>query len=170
VSDIKSVLVDTTFLSALHKKDDTWHKNAKEYYKYFLNEKISLNISVISLAEFFVVADPKDFPQYNIRLIALNYNHSVKASEIAKILFKEQKEKHPEVKRKIIPNDAKIISHMKVDEISHVISSDDHFIKLIEILNSLNNSSYKLIHLQNSLADELRYLFLPERLKGKDFL
>jgi predicted nucleic acid-binding protein len=51
VSDIKSVLVDTTFLSALHKKDDTWHKNAKEYYKYFLNEKISLNISVISLAE-----------------------------------------------------------------------------------------------------------------------
>lgn len=167
MSEIKSVLVDTTFLSALHKKDDTWHKNAKEYYKYFLNEKISVNISVISLGEFFVVADPKDFPQYNIRLLAYNYNHSVKSSEMARILFKEQKI-DTKLKRNIIPNDTKIISHLNVDEISHVISSDDHFIKLIEILNSLNNSSYKLIHLRNSLADELRYLFIPEKGKIKD--
>ncbi len=46
-----SVLLDTSFFIRLLNDNDSLHKNARDYFKYFLENDITLKISTISIAE-----------------------------------------------------------------------------------------------------------------------
>ncbi len=47
-----SVLLDTSFFIRLLNDEDALHKNAKDYFKSFLESDIILKVSTISIAEY----------------------------------------------------------------------------------------------------------------------
>ena len=65
---IKSIMLDTSFCIRLMNNTDPLHLSALEYFKYFLNEKISMHISTIAIAEYAVGDDPDNLPLNNIQI------------------------------------------------------------------------------------------------------
>lgn len=116
-----SVLLDTSFFIRLLNDDDPIHNNAFGYFKYFLENQITLKISTISIAEYCVYGTLEELPLRNIQIIPFNYKDAQRTGEFAKIIFNENKiskEKlHP---RAIIPNDSKLFAQADLDKsISH---------------------------------------------------
>ena len=48
---MNSILLDTSFCIRLLKKDDSLHKNAYEYFQYFIENKIEMYLSSIVVSE-----------------------------------------------------------------------------------------------------------------------
>ena len=55
-----SVLLDTSFFIRLLNDEDSLHKNAVGYFKYFLENEVTLKISTISVAEYCVLGKLED--------------------------------------------------------------------------------------------------------------
>ncbi len=121
-----SVLLDTSFFIRLLNDEDKLHSNAIGYYKYFLEEEITLKISTVTIAEYCVLGKLEDLPLMNIQILPLNLKEAQRAGEFAKIIFSENKislsSLHP---RAIIPNDSKLFAQADVDKtITHFVTSD----------------------------------------------
>ena len=121
-----SVLLDTSFFIRLLNDEDKLHSNALGYYKYFLEEEITLKVSTVTIAEYCVLGKLEDLPLMNIHILPLNLKEAQRAGEFAKIIFAENKisisSLHP---RAIIPNDSKLFAQADVDKtITHFVTSD----------------------------------------------
>jgi len=64
-----SVLLDTSFFIRLLNDEDTFHENAKGYFKYFLDNDIIMKISTISIAEYCVSGRISELPLKNVFII-----------------------------------------------------------------------------------------------------
>jgi len=60
MNEIKSILLDTSFLIRLSKQDDQFHLIVKEYFYYFLEKRIQLFLSTIAMSEYAVANDPNN--------------------------------------------------------------------------------------------------------------
>ncbi len=122
----RSVLLDTSFFIRLLNQNDPLHLNAIGYYKYFLDRRIRLKISTISIAEYCVVGLVEELPLLNMEIIPFNQDHAQKTGEFAKILFMENKVLLNKLKpRAIIPNDSKLFAQADLDvTITHFVTSD----------------------------------------------
>ena len=72
-----SVLLDTSFFIRLLNDDDKLHKNARGYFKYFLDKEILMKISTISIAEYCVLGSVEDLPLKNLQIIPFNLDHTI---------------------------------------------------------------------------------------------
>lgn len=61
-----SVLLDTSFFIRLLNDEDELHNNALGYFKYFLENEITLKVSTITIAEYCVLGKIEDLPLINI--------------------------------------------------------------------------------------------------------
>ena len=82
-----SVLLDTSFFIRLLNDEDPLHKNALGYYKYYLENKIVLKVSTISIAEYCVLGKLEELPLKDIQIIPFNLNQAERTGEFAKIIF-----------------------------------------------------------------------------------
>ena len=57
-----AVLLDTSFFIRFLNENDPLYKNADGYYRYFLNNNISMLISTISIAEYCVGGKTNELP------------------------------------------------------------------------------------------------------------
>lgn len=121
-----SVLLDTSFFIRLLNDEDPLHKNAKGYFKYFLEQDISLKVSTISIAEYCVLGKLDDLPLMNIQIVPFNLNQAQRTGEFAKIIFDVNKISKTKLSpRAIIPNDSKLFAQADLDKsITHFITSD----------------------------------------------
>lgn len=121
-----SVLLDTSFFIRLLNDEDALHKNAVGYYKYFLENEVSLKISTISVAEYCVLGKLEDLPLKNLQIIPFNLKEGERTGEFARIIFNENKiETEKLTPRAIIPNDSKLFAQADLDKtISHFVTSD----------------------------------------------
>ncbi len=121
-----SVLLDTSFFVRLLNDKDILHKNAKGYFKYFLENDITLKISTISIAEYCVKGKIDELPLINLQIIPFNLNHAVRTGEFAEAIFEENKIRIEKITpRAIIPNDSKLFAQADIDkEITHFATSD----------------------------------------------
>ena len=71
-----AVLLDTSFFIQLLNPNYDFHENAKGYFKYFLENEISLVCSTISVGEFCVVGGLEDLPLRNLQILPFNLNHA----------------------------------------------------------------------------------------------
>lgn len=118
--------------------EDKLHNNAIEYYKYFLENEITLKVSTITIAEYCVLGKLTDLPLVNIQILPFNLKEAQRAGEFANILFTENKVSitslHP---RAIIPNDSKLFAQADIDKtITHFVTSDirsKSTVKMLEI-------------------------------------
>jgi hypothetical protein len=145
----KSVLLDTSFFIRLLNDEDPLHKNAKGYYKYFLENEIVLKVSTISIAEYCVGGELDDLPLRNIQIVPFNLDQAVKTGEFAKVIFDENKVlKERLTPRAIIPNDAKLFSQADLDEtISHFVTSDIRSKKTLKALKKGTHPRFEIIEI-----------------------
>lgn len=116
-----SVLLDTSFFIRLLNDEDTFHENAKGYFKYFLDNDIIMKISTISIAEYCVQGRISELPLKNISKESL-------------------------LPRAIIPNDSKLFAQADVDNsITHFITSDKRSQATFKLLKNKTNPKFEII-------------------------
>ncbi len=142
-----SVLLDTSFFIRLLNDEDSLHKNAKGYYRYFLENEIVLKVSTITIAEYCVLGELDDLPLKNIQIVPFNLNQAQRTGEFAKIIFHENKvAKEKLIPRAIIPNDSKLFSQADLDEsTTHFITSDVRSKKTLNILKKRIQPRFDII-------------------------
>lgn len=142
-----SVLLDTSFFIRLLNDEDSLHKNAVGYYKYFLESEISLKISTISVAEYCVQGKVEDLPLKNLQIIPFNLKDAERTGHFANIIFSESKiAKENLMPRAIIPNDSKLFAQADLDKsISHFVTSDIRSKKTLALLKKGISPKFDII-------------------------
>lgn len=140
-----SVLLDTSFMIRFLNQKEPLHKQAYDYFKFFLDNEITMCFSTISVAEYCVRGDFHDIPYLNIRILPFNIFDAKEAGKYAAILFDARAKGHIEsVDRKIIPNDTKLFAQAAIDKkIKYFVTADTNSKKNIEILRKKCNADFE---------------------------
>lgn len=157
---VSSIMLDTSFCIRLMDKNDILHQNALDYYKYFLNEKISMHISTIVVAEYAVGDDPANLPLDNMQIESFDFVDG----KTAGLFHREIKGNQANIigyNRRIIANDVKILAQIQNNKIEGIISKDVNSLKhfVIPLTNS-GSLQVKFIDLSISLNQALGELFI----------
>lgn len=140
----RAVLLDTSFFLRFLNDSAPLFKNADGYFRYFLQEEISMLISTVSIAEYCIGGNINELPLRNLQVIPFNLNHAQRTGEFAKIAFQERSKGTLQVKeRKIIPNDTKLFAQADCE-------------KVVEFYLSSDTESKKVY---NTLKDKLKLRF-----------
>jgi hypothetical protein len=131
-------------------ENDPLFKNADGYFRYFLNEEITMMISTISIAEYCVGGDIQELPLRNLQIVPFNLDHSKRTGEFAKIVF-QNKGKLKLNERNIIPNDTKLFSQADCEKsVEFYLSSDSESLKIYNLLKEETNPKFQFIDLKIS--------------------
>lgn len=157
-----SVLLDTSFFIRLLNDEDKLHNNALGYYKYFLENEITLKVSTITIAEYCVLGKITDLPLTNIQILPFNLKEAQRAGEFANILFTENKVSitslHP---RAIIPNDSKLFAQADIDKtIIYFVTSDVRSKSTLKMLKNGLIPKFEIISIDVPFSDTFGILDL----------
>ena len=83
----RAVLLDTSFFLRFLNDTDPLFKNADEYFRYFLQQEISMIISTISIAEYCVGGDINELPLRNLQILPFNIEHAKRTGQFAKTVI-----------------------------------------------------------------------------------
>jgi predicted nucleic acid-binding protein len=156
---IKSIMLDTSFCIRLLDKNDELHKNALEYFKYFLTEKIDMHISTIAVAEYAVGDDPENLPINNLQIEAFDFLDAKTAGDFHKAI-KGAQPNIPDYNRRIIANDVKILAQISTKKIDAIISKDNNsYRQYVQPLINANLLQVKFLDLSTPIATQLGKLF-----------
>ena len=156
---IKSIMLDTSFCIRLMDKNDALHQNARDYFKYFLTEKITIHISTIAIAEYAVGDDPANLPINNLQIEAFDFLDAKTAGLFHKEI-KGSQSNIPNYNRRIIANDVKILAQIHTKKIEAVISKDLSSVKqYVQPLSKSNLLQIKFFDLNTTLQEALGKLF-----------
>lgn len=144
----KAVLLDTSFFIRFLNDSDPLFKNADGYFRYFLQKEITMMISTISIAEYFVGGDVHELPLRNLQIVPFNLDHSKRTGELARIVF-QNKGKLKLKKRNIIPNDTKLFAQADCEKaIEFYVSSDNESLKIYNFLRQESIPKFQFIDLK----------------------
>ncbi len=142
-----SVLLDTSFFIRFLNDNDPLYYNADDYFRYFLQQEITMIISTISIAEYCVGGEVQELPLRNLQILPFNLNHSKKTGEFARIIF-QNKDRIKLKERNIIPNDTKLFAQADSEKrIDFYLSSDLESLKIYNLLRQENNPGFQFIDL-----------------------
>jgi predicted nucleic acid-binding protein len=159
---VHKLLLDTSFFIRLLNPQDKLHRNAKEYFKHFLENEIELYCSTISIAEYCVRGNVDELPLREIRILPFNYFHAVKAGQFAEIAY-GNKESMKLPNRAIILNDIKLFAQASVEnEISHFITSDKDCITMYNTIKKKIAPSFDIVNISAPLSQTLGELPFKE--------
>ena len=157
-----SVLLDTSFFIRLLNDDDKLHLNALGYYKYFLENEITLKVSTITIAEYCVLGKLEDLPIANIQILPFNLKEAQRTGEFANAIFAENKisfaNLHP---RAIIPNDSKLFAQADLDKtITYFVTSDMRSKSTLDLLRKRINPKFDIISIDVPFSETFGILDL----------
>ncbi|MCX6226245.1 MAG: hypothetical protein NTV01_16095 [Bacteroidia bacterium] len=72
----RAVLLDTSFFLRFLDEGSPLFKNADAYFRYFLEQEITMMISTISIAEYCVGGEISELPLLNLQIVPFNLDHS----------------------------------------------------------------------------------------------
>lgn len=143
----KSALLDTSFFLRFLNDESPLYKNADGYFRYFIQNEITMMISTISIAEYCVGGDIHELPLKNLQIVPFNLDHSKRTGEFAKIVF-QNKEKLKLNDRNIIPNDTKLFAQADCEKsVDFYLSSDTESLKIYNLLKQKTNTKFQFIDL-----------------------
>ncbi len=143
----KSVLLDTSFFLRFLNENSPLFKNAVGYFKYFLDNEITMYVSTISISEYCVGGDVHELPLRNLQILSFNLDHAKRTGEFAKIVF-QHKEKLKLNERNIIPNDTKLFAQADHNNsIDFYLSSDTESLKIYKLLKQETNPKFQFLDL-----------------------
>ena len=153
-------MLDTSFCIRLMDKTDILHQNALEYYKYFLEEKITIHVSTIVIAEYAVVDDPVNLPLNNFQIESFDFIDA-KSAGLFHTHLKGNQENIEGYNRRLVVNDIKILAQIQTKKIEGIISKDLKSLKqYITPLIDANYLNVKFIDLNITLSQTLGKLFI----------
>lgn len=143
----KAILLDTSFFLRFLNESDPLFKNADSYFRYFLQEEITMMISTISIAEYCVGGDVHELPLRNLQIVPFNLDHAKRTGEFAKIVF-QNKGRLRLNDRNIIPNDSKLFAQADCEKaVEFYLSSDSESIKIYNLLRQETVPKFQFIDL-----------------------
>ncbi|MEC5158430.1 PIN domain-containing protein [Chryseobacterium sp. MP_3.2] len=160
MKDIKSVLLDNSFVTRLLKSDDEYHENVVKYYQYFLENNIVLFLSTIVVSEYAVADNPDNLLALNsMQLLEFDYGDAKISGEYFSV-FKDDYPLRELEKRKVIINDLKLFAQIKNRGIDAFITKDRKALpKMIEPLRQNKGLHFEFIDLTIPVAESLGILF-----------
>jgi predicted nucleic acid-binding protein len=154
-----SILLDTSFCIRLLKSNDALHQNAKEYFKYFLEQKIEIYISSIVIAEYSVKDDANNLPLEFVKIIPFDFFDGKTAGEFHSILI-NHKEQVANIERNVIKDDCKLISQIFNRRINGYITKDrKSFSQIIHPIQAAKGFEIELLDLEIPLNEYKGELF-----------
>lgn len=158
----KSVLLDTSFFLRFLNDSDPLFKNADGYFRYFLQQEISMMISTISIAEYCVGGDVHELPLRNLQIVPFNLDHSIRTGEFSKIAFEAKKSGALQITtRNIIPNDTKLFAQADTENaIEFYLSSDTESLKIYNLLKQHTIPKFQFLDLNISYSQTFGVLDL----------
>lgn len=143
----KAILLDTSFFLRFLNEGDPLFRNADGYFRYFIQQEITMIISTISIAEYCVGGDVHELPLRNLQILPFNLDHSKRTGEFAKIVF-QNKGTLKLKERNIIPNDTKLFAQADTEQaIEFYLSSDTESLKIYNLLKQKMNPKFQFIDL-----------------------
>ena len=142
-----SVSLDTSFFVRLLNDEDSLHNNAKEYFKYFLEEEIVLKVSTISIAEYCVRGEIDELPLKNLQIIPFNLDQATKTGGFAAAIFKQNKLSEEKLTPgAIIPNDSKLFAQADLDKsVTYFVTSDSRSKRTYGILKKQFKPKFEIL-------------------------
>lgn len=128
-----SVLLDTTFLISLVDNTRQNHSIAKDFYKYFIDNKYSMILSSIVTSEFCIKQPLTDLPLSNFKALPFNIPDSYHLSGLFIEEFKGQLEG---TCRAAVKDDYKIVSQCNFNKIAYFITEDEPLYNKLRKLKS----------------------------------
>lgn len=143
----KAILLDTSFFLRFLNDSDPLFKNADGYFRYFLENEITMIVSTISIAEYCVGGDVLELPLRNLQIVPFNLDHAKRTGEFARIIF-QNKDKLKLKERNIIPNDTKLFAQADCEKtVDFYLSSDSESLKIYNLLKEKINPKFRFIDL-----------------------
>ena len=156
----RSVLLDTSFFLRFLDEESPLFQNSDEYFRYFLQQEITMMISTISIAEYCVGGEINELPLLNMQIIPFNINHAKRTGEFARIVF-QNKNKLKLRERNIIPNGTKLFAQADCDEsVKFYLSSDIESLKIFNLLKEQVQPRFQFIDLSIPCNQVFGYLDL----------
>src|SRR5688572_27062895 len=158
----KGVLLDTSFFIRFLNDSDPLFKNADGYFRYFLQNEITMVISTISIAEYCVGGDVYELPLRNLQIVPFNLDHAKRTGEFAKIVF-QNKNKLQLKERNIIPNDTKLFAQADSEiVVEFYLSSDTESKKIFKLLKENTSPKFQFIDLNTPHSQTFGLLDFPQ--------
>ncbi len=149
---------DTSFCIRLLKNNDPLHNNAKEYFKYFLDQKIEIYLSSIVIAEYSVKDDINNFPLESAKIIPFDFLDGKTAGEFHSI-FTKNRDKIT-IERNAIKDDCKLMAQIFNRKIQGYITKDSKsFRQIIQPITTAKEFKIELIDLAIPLNEYRNELF-----------
>ena len=82
-----AVLLDTSLFIRFLKDAGTLFKYADDYFRYFIQQDISMMISTISIAEYCAGGSIDELPLKNLQIVPFNFDHAKRTGDFARIVF-----------------------------------------------------------------------------------
>ncbi len=156
------VLLDTSFFLRFLNEKDALFEKADKYYKNFLEKRITLFISTISIAEYCVGGSIDQLPLKNIIVLPFNIIHAQKSGEYARILYENRQKGQIIVnERSIIINDAKLFAQADSEaQINYFATSDTRSLSLFNSIKNKTNLNFNIIDINNDYTESFGLLNL----------
>lgn len=154
-----SILLDTSFCIRLLKNNDALHQNAKDYFKYFLDQKVEIYLSSIVIAEYSVKDDANNLPLEFVKIVPFDFFDGRTAGEFHSILI-NNKEQVANIERNIIKDDCKLLAQIFNRKIGAYITNDKKsFGQIFQPIQKAKGFSIALLDLEIPLKDFTGMLF-----------
>jgi hypothetical protein len=142
------VLLDTSFFIRFLNVNDPLFENADKYFRYFIEHKMVMIISTISIAEFCIGGNIDELPVKNLQILPFSSKHAERTGKLARIVF-QNKGRLKLNDRNIIPNDSKLFAQADYEtSIGYYLSSDEESLKIYNLLNKETKIDFKFINLK----------------------
>jgi hypothetical protein len=147
-----AVLLDTSFLITLADPRRERHAVAKQYFQYFLANRMPMMVSAIVVAEFCIRQELATLPLE--QLILLSFTHE-DAAVAASFDFKPFQESGGAKDRQSLKDDLKIIGHAHARDFGYVITDDaETMFEYCETLRKQGRTHLRGIKLQGGFTLE----------------
>ena len=145
----KTVFIDTSFLITLLDGSRSNHANAKNYYKYFIENEIVMFISVIVASEYSQKDSMDDIMATgNFITSIFNYGDAIVAGEFASILSGEDIQKTDS--RNVAKDDIKLLAQCANNNIDYIVTDDSSTLaRYTSRLNKLGKIKTQAITINN---------------------
>lgn len=137
--------VDTSFLIRLLNEEDSLHGQAKDYFRYILDQSGIIFCSTIAIAEYCVKGTIEELPLELMQVVPFNAIHAVKSGECAAICFAARVDV---TERVVIPNDCKLLAQAQVEEIQYFLTTDGNSRRLYDELLRTSKVTYKFVDIR----------------------
>jgi len=150
---MNSVLLDTTYLISLVDDTRANHQQAKDFFKYFVENKYAMILSSIATCEFCARQPLTDLPLSNFKLLPFNISdsHHLRTLFVEYVTHRITGENRVSVK-----DDFKLISQASYNQIDYLITEDFNFFNRMLDLNSKTVLRTKPLFCPNGVHKEFK--------------